>query len=79
MNASDDFATMMLVKTNLPEILREARNPLNIGTVMTLNPALCRLVEPGTPPPLQRLRVMQQVAEVSALVEIAVRADQEAR
>ncbi|MDP9354038.1 MAG: radical SAM protein [Chloroflexota bacterium] len=32
-------------------------------TVTTLDPAVWRAVEPGTPPPLQRLRVMRQLVE----------------
>ncbi len=33
-------------------------------TVTTLDPAVWRLVELGTPPPLQRLQVMRRLAEV---------------
>ncbi len=32
-------------------------------TVTTLDPAIWRKVEPGTPPPLQRLRIMQRLVE----------------
>ncbi|MDP9359758.1 MAG: radical SAM protein, partial [Chloroflexota bacterium] len=129
MNAGTDFETKVLVKTNLPDVLRrelakptwtgeriavgtatdpyqpcegryrltrlalealrDHRNPLSIVTkstlilrdldlladlahltditvfftVTTLDPAVWRAVEPGTPPPLQRLRVMRRLVE----------------
>ncbi|MDP9357775.1 MAG: radical SAM protein [Chloroflexota bacterium] len=129
MNAGEDFATKILVKTNLADVLRKElsrsswagervaigtatdpyqpcegryrltrlalevlgdhRNPLSIVTkstlilrdrdlladlahltditvfftVTTLDPAVWRAVEPGTPPPLQRLRVMRRLVE----------------
>ncbi len=129
MNAGTDFETKILVKTNLPEVLRrelgrptwtgervaigtatdpyqpcegryrltrqsletlrDHRNPLSIVTkstlilrdlhlladlarltdvtvfftVTTLDPAVWRAVEPGTPPPLKRLNVMRRLVE----------------
>ncbi len=129
MNAGEDFATKIFVKTNLPDVLRhelarrggsgervaigtatdpyqpcegryrltrralevllERRNPLSIVTkstlvlrdldlladlarltdvtvfftVTTLEPAVWRAVEPGTPPPLKRLQVMRRLGE----------------
>ncbi|CAA9567171.1 MAG: Radical SAM domain protein [uncultured Thermomicrobiales bacterium] len=129
MNADEDFETKIVVKTNLPEVLRrelarpswvrervalgtatdayqpcegryrltrraleallERRNPVGVVTkstlilrdldllaalaavasvsvyvtVTTLDPALWRLVEPGTPPPLQRLAIVRRLNE----------------
>ncbi|MDP9366996.1 MAG: radical SAM protein [Chloroflexota bacterium] len=129
MNAGRDFETKILVKTNLPQVLRrelarptwtgeriaigtatdpyqpcegryrltrrvlealrDHRNPLSVVTkstlilrdcdlladlarltdvtvfftVTTLDPAIWRAVEPGTPPPLKRLNVMRRLVE----------------
>jgi DNA repair photolyase len=131
MNADEDFASKIVVKANMPEVLRQelgrrswtrervaigtatdayqpcegryrltrrclealrdADTPVSIVTkstlilrdrellsdlvhgpgatvyftITTLDDALWRLLEPGTPPPLKRLRVMQQLSNAS--------------
>jgi DNA repair photolyase len=129
LNADEDFETKIIVKANIPEVLRrelgrtswtrdrvaigtatdayqpcegryrltrrcletllDAQTPVSIVTkstfilrdrdllaelaqgpgatvyftITTLDPELWRLIEPGTPPPLKRLRVMQRLSE----------------
>jgi DNA repair photolyase len=138
LNADDDFSNRIIVKTNMPEVLRrELRRPswegerVALGTatdayqpcegrfritrhalealrdyatpvslvtkstlvvrdldllrelahlpgtrvnfsITTLDPRLWRLVEPGTPSPMQRLRVMRQLAEAGILCGVFV-------
>src|SRR5918993_2308303 len=133
LNAGEDFATRIVVKSNMPEVLRQevrkpswAREGVAIGTatdayqpcegryrltrrcleilhdahtpvsivtkstlilrdldllselangpgatvyftITTLDPDLWRLLEPGTPPPLKRLQVMQRLSEAGIL------------
>jgi DNA repair photolyase len=46
----------------LAELARIARVKVNF-TITTVDPAVWRLVEPGTPPPLKRLQVMRRLVE----------------
>jgi DNA repair photolyase len=136
LNAGEDFATTIIVKMNMPEVLRQelsrrawTRERVAIGTatdayqpcegryrltrrclealrdhdtpvsvvtkstlilrdldlltdlargpgatvnftITTLDPALWRLIEPGTPPPAQRLAVMQRLAEAGVACSV---------
>jgi DNA repair photolyase len=69
MNADEDFETKIIVKSNMPEVLRRelARSSWTgvtvYFTITTLDPGLWRVIEPGTPPPHQRLKVMQGLSE----------------
>lgn len=73
LEALRDFATPVSVVTKSTLVLRDgdllaglARLPgtrVNV-TITTLDPVLWRQVEPGTPPPRQRLEVMRRLASI---------------
>ncbi|MDP9469096.1 MAG: radical SAM protein [Chloroflexota bacterium] len=56
-------STLILRDLDLLSELADLADVTVFFTVTTLDPAIWRKVEPGTPPPLQRLRVMQRLVE----------------
>ncbi len=59
-------STLILRDLDLLSELADLTDVIVFFTVTTLDPAIWRKVEPGTPPPLQRLRVMQRLVEAGA-------------
>src|SRR5215207_4054147 len=56
-------ATLILRDLDLLTVLAQGPGATVYFTITTLDPELWRLIEPGTPPPLKRLRVMQRLSE----------------
>ena len=56
-------STLVLRDLDLLTELAEGPGATVYFTITSLDPELWRLIEPGTPPPLQRLRVLRQLSE----------------
>ena len=56
-------STLILRDLDLLAELAQGPGATVYFTITTLDPALWRLIEPGTPPPLKRLQVLQRLSE----------------
>ena len=63
-------STLILRDRDLLSALAQGPGATVYFTITSLDPDLWRLVEPGTPPPLKRLQVMQRLSEAGVLTGV---------